>query len=186
MFTTTGSQQLVPAPEDHNEDLLTQISQTVDQLEELDQNIQTQEDALKQLKEQRRRVATEVLPAMLTEAQQSELTTMSGCKVTLKHVVKATFPKDHADRSSAIAWLDGNGHGSIIKTKLVANYARDEREALAQVEQMLAEQGVDAAVDETVHPQTLTKFVKEMAASGHAVPKELFGVYEYDEVKVKH
>jgi hypothetical protein len=51
--------------------------------------------------------------------------------------------------------------------------------------QSLKQKGLDPAVKESVHPQTLNAFVKEQLTSGKDLPADLFGVYVGSRAKLK-
>ena len=66
-------------------------------------------------------------------------------------------------------------HGGIIKHEVFLSSVRTKGRKLLDAVQSLKQKGLDPAVKESVHPQTLNAFVKEQMTSGKDLPADLFG-----------
>jgi hypothetical protein len=72
-------------------------------------------------------------------------------------------------RRAAFEWLDGNGHGDLIKTEVTVLFRREERdEAVAFLE--LAKQYGTPEIKEAVAWNTLTSWLKEQVEEHHYIP----------------
>lgn len=73
------------------------------------------------------------IPELMDKQQVSELTTDDGLKVSVKETIKASISAER--REDAFRWLQDSGNGDIIKTQVLAAFARgkmdDARHALA-------------------------------------------------------
>lgn len=100
------------------------------------------------------------------------------------------------NRGQAYDWLEQNGHKDIVKNEVSIAFGVGEGEkAKACAKALLAEHKRSVDCERKVEPATLKKVIgdileanKEKAAKGEEiveVPKELFGVREFDTVAIK-
>lgn len=111
---------------------------------------------LQALSAEERQLSQHDLPEKMKEIGVMDFTMEDGSRLAIKHKVKASLSK--ARREEGFAWLREHGHGALIKPK---------------------------TVEEHIHHQTLTAFIKEQLDMGTAIPTQLFGVYEFDETIIK-
>ena len=105
-----------------------------------------------------------------------------GVVVELSEDVKTKIPKARAEE--AFAWLEAQGQGGLIKREIVVGFRREEQEAATELLGQLADyENVKEA--QRVESSTLKKFVRDALARGEEVPRDLFGVFEFKEVKLK-
>jgi hypothetical protein len=82
-------------------------------------------------------------------------------------------------RNAALRWLEDNGHGDLIQTRVIADFPREERAAAAAfAENTLGCAGgkVEVSVAETVNPMTLRAWLRrEMRAGRQLPPLDLIG-----------
>lgn len=128
-----------------------------------------------------RRTETEDLPELMLELGLSSLSLADGSVVSVTDDLSCGIS---AERSfDAHRWLSENGFGGLIKTNVVVEFGRDERE---EAEVLAAQiQDHNPLVSEKVHPSTLKAFLKEQLAKGTAVPFELFGIHPYSKATIK-
>lgn len=103
------------------------------------------------------------------------------CRVTPFY--HAVLKSDSPNLEEAVAWLDGQGHGDVVKHSIHIDFNREDAEKAKQIaerlRQMLAE--YDVAADTTVvksygvHWKTLTSLVKELVEKGENIPLALLG-----------
>lgn len=88
-------------------------------------------------------------------------------------------------RKAAFDWLDGNGHGDLIKTEVTVLFRREERDdAVAFAE--LAKQYGTPEIKEAVAWNTLTSWLKEQVEDHHYIPPlDLIGGTVARSVKLK-
>lgn len=106
-----------------------------------------------------------------------------GTEFRLAEGVEVKIPD--ARRAEAYAWLDEGGFGGIIKTVVSAEFSRADRDAALAALETMQEMHSDVFLKETIHPATLTSFIKERMAAGESFPAELFEIQPYQFVKIK-
>lgn len=131
----------------------------------------------------------EKIPELMREMGLTELPLINGEKLVIDDKVNASIPKDRFEE--AVKWLESHGEGGMVKRVVTVAFNRDqEKEAKALIEQ-LKPKFAGVKVDSWIEPPTLkafaTKRVKEPAPKEdeEEFPKELFGIFRFDEAKVK-
>lgn len=165
-----------------NEDGVKSLSAMANAQIRLESEIGFLEQQLAELKERYNRLSSVDIPAKFAELGVEALTLETGEKVTVKHGISASIPKQRLDE--AIAWLRANGGASIVKNKITTAFGRGSDEAAKQLCQELNDRGFDVEQSLSVHPQTLSAFVRELMENGEDVPLDLLGAYEYAVTKI--
>lgn len=122
------------------------------------------------------------IPNMMDELGMKDFTLTDGSKIEVQPKVNASIAV--ANKPEAYKWLHENDYDGIIKTKVTASFGRGEADDAAKAIETLREAGYDAALDESIHPATLTSFVKERLEAGDVLP-QAFSVFEFREAKIK-
>lgn len=99
------------------------------------------------------------LPEAMSAIGLSRFSTETGVTVTVEPFVSANIRE--VDRAAAFDWLTENGHGDLIKHEITASFSRGEDADAAAARKLLESQGYSVRDKSSVHPQTLTAFVKE-------------------------
>lgn len=152
-------------------------------LQKLQEDVKTLEHALKETKEKLRIVEEQELPEAMQAANLQEIKLTNGAKITMSQFYKGSISEKN--REKAHEWLLNNNHGGIIKHEVSLKFGKDEGEKANDAVQSLKQKGLDPAVKESVHPQTLNAFVREQLTSGKDLPADLFGVYVGSRAKLK-
>lgn len=166
----------------HN--ILSALRQKADELKEFEDKLSQAEEEVGRLKDRVRQISQEELPDLMDEAEQTEVTTSSGDKIRMSVQVRANLSKAKAE---ALGWLEENGHGDLIKRQFVISFDRDDEDWARQFSRDLAKRKkpLNTKVERTVHPSTLTSFVKGLLEEGVAFPQETFGVFRQRFAEVK-
>lgn len=156
-------------------------------LEQSAAKVKRLESELKQAKLEHGKLEREDLPQLMAELGMSEFVLASGTRIKIKEEVDAAITA--ANAQAAHRWLEENGFGGLIKTRLQMDFPRDEHSAesaAAAARELLQEAMPDVPVDvsKKVHPQTLKAFVREQMESGNAVPMDLFSVHPYTKATI--
>tara|TARA_R100001591_G_scaffold34026_3_gene45405 strand:+ start:10351 stop:10929 length:579 start_codon:yes stop_codon:yes gene_type:complete len=159
------------------------ISSIAQQLQKLQEEVKETELLLHAQKEALRMYEEQALPEAMQAANLREIVLTNGSKITVNEFYKGYISEKN--REAAHAWLLSNNHGGIIKHEVSLKFGKDEGEKAQDAVQSLKQKGLDPAVKESVHPQTLNAFVKEQLTSGKDLPAELFGVYVGSRAKLK-
>ena len=170
-------------PTQNSGDLLTQISNVVDELIKARADVKAAEDVLKLHQQHVNTIEQYTLPDLMREAGQEKLRTSSGWDVELGETLRASIPP--ARLGEAIMWLTANGHGALVKRDIKMSFGMGEEQKAAEAFDLVVNNGFLPEDKTAVHPQSLAAAVREMVTEGQDVPMELLGVYVQHFVKVK-
>jgi len=171
---------------------LTKITKTAEKLIDVQRDIEALNDQLAVLEAQRDRISLEDLPTLMNNCGLSEFKLRDGSRVTIKPLVRASLPTDTAimrckdieqrriledRRKHGLAYLRHNGAAALIKNLLRAEFGKDSERQAREALRILRELKVPAELVKTVHPQTLTAWVRERLEGGRPVDMDLLSVY---------
>lgn len=172
---------------------------------QIDREIEALEERISSLKEEQRRIEYEDLPNAMLEANCPEFNVIDGESVkTVKvtDIVQASLPslsaiekaKDEVKglleqrREQCLRWLRRNHQGSsIIKNELVVDIGKGNQKAVKEFMDLARTYKLAATNSETVHPQTLTKFIRELLKdekTAPTVPLDTFAVFTGKQAKI--
>ena len=159
------------------------LADQVERLSTLQQEIETQEDALKQKKKNFEHLSAEVIPTMMAEMGLSHLKLMDGSSVDVKPNYSASITI--ANKDAAFQWLRDNGLGDIIKNEISVSFGRNEDNKAADYAVLAAERGYQPTQKLKVEPMTLKALVRERIENGKDMPVELFNVFVGNKTTIK-
>ena len=183
-FTGSGS---INFEEDQREDLNSvndakSLSDQVIKLKELEDDLETKEKELKELKRHIELVSGEVIPTMMQEMNISTLKLADGSSVEVKPVYGASISV--AKKEEAYTWLRENGLGDLIKNEITVSFGRNEDNKASQYAVLAKGQGYEPVQKLKVEPMTLKALVRERLESGQEMPSDLFNVFAGNRTKV--
>ena len=167
-------------------DKTTNINKLADKIKELQaqqQQLQIQEDAVKQKKKDIEYLSGEVIPTMLSEMGLSFLKLQDGSSVEVKTNYSATITQ--AKKEEAFNWLRENGLGDIIKNEISVSFGRNEDNKAADYAELAKGQGFEPQQKLKVEPMTLKALVRERMEAGKEMPTELFNIYVGNKTTIK-
>ena len=167
-------------------DKTTNINKLADKIKEmqaLQQQLEIQEEALKQKKKDIEHISGEVIPTMLSEMGLSFLKLQDGSSVEVKTNYSATITQ--ANKEKAFNWLRENGLGDIIKNEISVSFGRNEDNKAADYAELAKSQGLDPMQKLKVEPMTLKALVRERMEAGKEMPTELFNIYVGNKTTIK-
>ena len=159
------------------------ISDLGRQLSELEEKIQIEEEHLKSLKNEHRKISEDLLPNKLREIGVSEFKLADGTSMSIQQYYSARITPDNRD--ACFHWLENNGLGDIIKNTVSANFGRGEDDAASELMTQLEDDGHSLVQKKWVEPMTLKAVVREQVEKGTDLPLETFNVYVGQKIKVK-
>ena len=148
-------------------DKTTNINKLADKIKELQaqqEQLQIQEDAVKQKKKDIEYLSGEVIPTMLSEMGLSFLKLQDGSSVEVKTNYSATITQ--AKKAEAFNWLRENGLGDIIKNEISVSFGRNEDNKAADYANLAKGQGFEPQQKLKVEPMTLKALVRERMEAG--------------------
>ena len=162
---------------------LSNISDLGRQLAQLEEKIRVEEEHLKSLKEDYRKISEDLLPNKLRELGVSEFKLADGTSMSIQQYYSARITPENRD--VCFHWLENNGLGDIIKNTVSASFGRDENDAAHDLMTQLEGEGHDLTQKKWVEPMTLKAVVREQVEKGNDLPLEAFNVYVGQKIKVK-
>lgn len=127
-------------------------------------------------------ILTVRLPSLMQSMGLTEFKTTDGLEISVKEEVEAHISKEN--QTAAHEWLDKNNHGGIIKRDITVSFNKEQNEAAKALLEELSKKFAGVASKQTVHPQTLKSWAKEMLGNGADFPMELFGIFRRKVAKI--
>lgn len=161
---------------------MAKLDELIQELDQAETSVLEAEAVLKKAQDVRNTLVEHTIPEhMADELGLEEVKTKDGLKVKITKTIRASMGKH---KSQALAWLEANGHGGLIKRTLSVAFNKDEQDEAARLAQSLREGNYDVAANMKVEAATLSAFVREQLEAGVDVPADVFGVFEQRKVKV--
>lgn len=149
----------------------------------LERSIEDAEASLKELKKKLDELRDKTLSDLLVGCGITDIRLASGQRVTVSRMVFASIKGEGKEK--ALAWLNKNGFGSLIKASLVVDAEKGGGEKIKKLIAAAEKLGLTANEKNDVHPSTLKAFVAEQLEKGVSVPPDLFGVYVVNRTIIK-
>lgn len=133
------------------------------------------EEALKNLKKDLFRIKQNQIPEFMKGVGLKEVKTEDGFKLKIEDGISITV----RDRLVLNAFIRSQNYGSIIKDAIIVELGEISPEELEQINNIL--ETIDCSYErkESVHGQSLKKFIKDMMKAGIDIPKDSANVFEY-------
>ena len=157
------------------------LSQKCNKLEALQTEIEQQDQYIKSLKEQHRKLSEEEIPTFLQEKGLTSISLNNGTQVSISEDIKPGVLV--ANRAFCYGWLRDNGYGDLIKNNVAVSFGMGEDKEAANLKKEIEELGLVFSEKEDVHYQTLKAFVGEQHRKGTNLPDE-FGVHVANKTKI--
>ena len=164
-------------------DSLYSLADQVEKLEAMQQQLEIQEEAIKEKKKQIQHISGEVIPTMMSEMGLAELKLHDGSHLKVSTSYRATITE--ANKEMAFNWLRENGLGDIIKNEISVSFGRNEDNKAADYAELAKGQGFQPTQKMKVEPMTLKALVRERIEAGKEMPTEIFGVYSENKTTIK-
>jgi hypothetical protein len=157
-------------------ELVSTIQDTQDQIDEI-------EEQLKSKKEVYRRLTEEDLPNKFASMNLSKLEMENGDKIEIKPIYRGHISKKN--QNDAYKWLREHNHGDLIKNEVKTTFGKGEDIKCIELKKILNDTGISFTDKESVHPQSLSAFIREQTEKGKALPHDLLGVHIGQTTKIK-
>jgi hypothetical protein len=149
----------------------------------MQQQLEIQENAIKEKKKQIQHISGEVIPTMMSEMGLAELKLHDGSHLKVSTSYKAHISE--ANKEAAFNWLRENGLGDIIKNEISVSFGRNEDNKAADYAELAKGQGFQPTQKMKVEPMTLKALVRERIEAGKEMPTEIFGVFSENKTTIK-
>ena len=158
------------------------LSDQVVSLKNLEDEIETVEKKLKDLKQKAELISGEIIPTMMQEMNIKTLKLADGSAVEVKPVYGASIPA--SKKEEAFNWLRKNGLGDLIKNEVTVSFGRNEDNKAVQYASLAQGQGYEPVQKLKVEPMTLKALVRERLEAGLEIPSDLFNVFAGNRTKI--
>lgn len=159
-----------------SDDQIKTVATTAQKMITLQRKIAEAEEWVTKHKELLRGIQEVELPNAMDACGMSAFELDSGQKVIIQQIVAGSIPK--AKEAEAFAWLRKNKFDGIIKHKLEVSLERGKDKLAAEAVKALKKLGVEVTQKESVHPQTLGAWAREIIEGGKiTLPMEILGIY---------
>ena len=169
-------------------DSITQVDQTknlsdsVIELRNLEDQIAASENHTKDLKEKAKQLSNFDIPKMMQEMNVTKLKLKDGASIEVKPFYGAHIPP--SKQEEAFNWLRDHGLGDIIKNDVSVTFGMGEDDKAQQYAVLARGQGYEPVQKIGVHPMTLKAVVGERLESGQEMPSDLFKTYAGNSTKI--
>ena len=158
------------------------LANQVKKLRDLEDQVKTEEQALKDKEKEIERISGEVIPTLLSEMGLSSLKLADGSAVDVKPYYAANISVKN--REAAYNWLRENGLGDIIKNDITVSFGRGEDNKAAEYANLAKGQGFQPTQKLKVEPMTLKALVRERIEKGVEMPMDIFNVFVGNRTKL--
>lgn len=159
-----------------SDDQLKAVASTAQKMLTLQRKIEEAEEWVKKHKELLRGIQETELPNAMDACGMSSFTLDSGQQIVIKQIIAGSIPK--AKEAEALGWLRQHNFDGLIKRKIEVSLGRGMDKLGAKAVTALKKMGLEVKESETVHPQTLGAWVREIIEEGKvSLPLELLGIY---------
>ena len=159
-----------------------QLTDKVQQLKDLEDEIANAEESVKKLKERANYLSAVEIPAMMDEMQITKLKLKDGESVEVKKIYGASIPVDQ--KEAAFQWLRNNGLGDLIKNEITVTFGMGEDNKAVSYADLARGHGFEPTQKVGVSPMSLKAMVRERLESGQEVPADLFNPFEGNQTKI--
>ena len=151
---------------------------------QMEAEIETEEAALKDLKEKHRKLSEQVIPERMAELGMTSTTMADGSRVDIVENIYVSIPKDAEKSKACYDWLEDNGLGDIIKNQVGISFGKGEGNMAKHLEETIKEMGLIPEVKVSVHPSTLKATIKKWHEEGKSVPDNVFSLFIGQKTKI--
>lgn len=167
----------------HNRpDDMSEVARLAEETYEAQKKVEKIQEELDAAKLVLRNYSEKLLPEKMEELGLNTYETTTGIHVRVKEEIRGGLPSEN--RVKGHEWLEKNGYGGIIKSRVVVPFKRDELTKANEFVEKLQSENMIAGLEREVHAQTLLAFIKEQLAQGNDIPLDIFKVYRQRVAKV--
>ncbi len=160
-----------------------QLSNEIQTLQEIHQEISNQEEKLKELKEREKYYSGIVIPDLMNQLNLKTMKLRDGSQIEVKNIFGASIIADK--KQEAHNWLRENGLGAIVKNEITVKFGLNEDNKAEQYATLARGQGYDPDRKVAVHASTLRTTLEDFQTRGGQIPSEFFRTFEGNQTKIK-
>lgn len=158
------------------------IKEALARLAMLEAQLEEKEAEAGRIKAQIKRVSESEIPEIFDTIGIYDMTLDDGRKITIKSDVQCHIPPENQEQ--VFVWLREHEFGSLIKNEVKVAFGMNEDAEAATLIERLALEGLHVDAKTSIHPRTLTSFVREQQQAGNTLPDGIV-VFPYRKTIVK-
>jgi len=158
------------------------LSDLVLQLQKLEDELKSDEEALKRKKEKIDKISGIAIPEIMQTMKLKTMKLSDGSGIEIKEIYSATIPV--ANKEGAFTWLRENGLGDLIKNEVTEAFGRNEDTKASDYAILAKGQGYEPVQKLKVEPMTLKALVRERLEAGQEMPSDLFNLFTGNRTKI--
>ena len=161
------------------------LTQAVEKSLELEQTIDSLEEAAKGYKSELRQLLERTIPELMASIQSMEWKhEKTGAKVAVKDMILGSLPKEEEPRKTAIEWLTTHDGQDLIKSNIAMSFGKGDHNFMKEVEAKLDKLKAQYTIKEDVHAQSLALFARQRLENGEECPLDVLGLYSIRQAKI--
>ena len=161
-----------------------ELSNEINTLQEIKQEVINQELKLKELKEREKYYSNIIIPDLMSQLNLKTLKLKDGSEISVKDVFGVSIIA--AKKAEAHDWLRRQGLGAIVKNEITVNFGQGEENKAMAYATLARGQGYEPSQKEAVHAMTLKVTMEDWKNKGKKVPEDLFWVFDGNQTKIKN
>jgi hypothetical protein len=181
-MSENGSEYLDYVQTSATSDSLSQLQQLAEKQAEANAEVARLEAELTKARERYKDLSERQVPELMDSIGMAEFKTATGLVIKIDETIRAAIP--NAKALLAFAWLTSHGNEALIKRNISLGFSKGENEKADALLNELMEKGYEPDDKSSVHPSTLSSFVREKLAKGEDIPLDLFGVHRQRIAKI--
>lgn len=154
------------------------LEQLVAKKKKADEEMEALDAEIKELREV-------ILPSIMEGVGIADFSLSSGVKLKMESFYSGKLSEDTKD--DAITWLKKTNNLDIVKSEVVIPFGRGalNTQEYAELQDFLCKKGLAYTAMSSIHPKTMSAFLKEQITAGNELPRDLFNVYAGRRVVIK-
>ena len=160
-----------------------QLSKEINTLQEIKQEIENQENKIKEMKEREKYYSTMIIPDLMSQLNLKTLKLKDGSEINIKDIFGVSIIA--AKKQEAHDWLRNNGLGAIVKNEITVKFGLNEDNKAEQYASLARGQGYEPDRKIAVHAGTLRTTLRDYHQRGGSIPAELFTTFEGNQTEIK-
>jgi len=166
------------------------VVNAVERMRLLEEVINKTEDFLKETKAKYNNIAMVEIPDLMDSVGVKKLTLSNGDDLKIEELLLSSIPSkskiEEAEDDEkpqleqrlhdAIKWLREHNAESLIKNKIQIEFSKGQDNIVGDIVGTCQELGLPYKREESIHPKTLSKYLKEQLEAGVSVPNDTFAI----------
>ena len=160
------------------------ISEEIEKLQSVQQEIINKENEIKELKDRENYLGGVVIPDLMNELNLKSMKLADGSEISVANKFFASVKADK--KTEAYDWLRTAGLGDIVKNEITVRFGKAEDNKAQQYATLARGQGYDPEQKVSVHAGTLRLTLEDYQSRGGKIPPELFNTFEKNQTQIKN